>query len=61
MNKFQPGNEVFNRISGEVMTYVGEHYKFSMRLGVPSADVYAYGYDDYKRVVIWPLNQIERI
>lgn len=61
MKTLQPGSEVFNLTSGEVMTFTHKHYEFSIRFGIPCTNVYACGYDDFKRIVIWPFSQVERV
>lgn len=54
----EPGNEIYNTETGEVMTYVCKSFIFDWSRPL---SIYAYGYDDYKRIVEWPYNQSERV
>jgi hypothetical protein len=61
VDTIEPGTDVFNTQSGEVMTFVGKAYIFTMRGARPGIAEYAYGYDDYRRILEWPYSKIERV
>ncbi len=52
-NNLEPGVDVYNTLTGEVMTYTGIVYSASGK--------FVYGYDDYKRLVEWPYEQSEMV